>query len=34
VIANHWISRRFALGETTAFWWMVEMGIQICRNAA
>jgi hypothetical protein len=34
VIANYRTSRRFALGETTTFWWMAEMGIQIFRNAA
>jgi hypothetical protein len=34
VITNSQTSREFALGETTAFWWMVEMGIQIFRNAA
>jgi hypothetical protein len=34
VIANYRTSREFALSETTAFWWMVEMGIQIFRNAA
>jgi hypothetical protein len=34
VIANYRASREFALGETTAFWWMVEIGIQIFRNAA
>jgi hypothetical protein len=34
VIANYRTSREFALGETTAFWWMVEIGIQIFRNAA
>jgi hypothetical protein len=34
VIANYRTSRGFALGETSAFWWMVEMGIQIFRSAA
>jgi hypothetical protein len=34
VIANCRTSREFALDETTAFWWMIEMGIQIFRNAA
>jgi hypothetical protein len=33
VIANYRTNREFALGETIAFWWMVEMGIQIFRNA-
>jgi hypothetical protein len=34
VITIYRTSREFALVETTAFWWMVEMGIQIFRNAA
>jgi hypothetical protein len=34
VIANYWTNREFTLGETNAFWRMVEIGIQIFRNAA
>jgi hypothetical protein len=34
VISNHRTSRKFALGESTAFWWMAEMGVQIFRSAA
>jgi hypothetical protein len=33
VIANYRTSRKFALGSTTAFWRVIEMGIQIFRNA-
>jgi hypothetical protein len=34
VISNHRTSNEFALGESTVFWWMVEMGVQIFRSAA
>jgi hypothetical protein len=33
VIANYRTSSEFALGETTAFWWMVEMGIDTFRDS-
>jgi hypothetical protein len=34
VISNHRTSNEFALGKSTTFWWMVEMGVQIFRYAA
>jgi hypothetical protein len=34
VISNHRTSNEFSLGESTAFWWMIEMGVQIFRSAA
>jgi hypothetical protein len=34
IISNHRTSNEFAFGESTAFWWTVEMEVQIFRYAA
>jgi hypothetical protein len=34
IISNHRTCNESALGESIAFWWMVEMRVQIFRSAA